>query len=209
MIEHYSKGRLTAAGAVGKHGMNVPHVCDRFWLIAATIWIVFAIAQPHTCFTQQPQRTVDRNGELLTLFLQRYLTDPRLGIDTTTRISSARVRTGVGDAIVVYVSGRKRCGSGGCTLLTLEPHDSTYKVIGRTSSVRLPVRILSSVTNGRYDIGVWVQGGGIQPGYEALLPFDGRMYPNNPTIPPARRLSAKALGRLLIPIEQDAKHLYE
>lgn len=189
--------------------MNAPHIFDRLWLIAATSWIVFAIAQPDTCFGQRPQATVNRDGDSLTLFLRRYLSDPRLGIDTTTRISSAHVGTGVTEVVVVYVSGRMWCGSGGCTLLTLESHDSTYSVIGRTSIVRLPIRILTSVTNGRHDLGVWVHGGGIEPGYEVLLPFDGKTYPSNPTAPPARRLSAKAVGRLLIPIPQKAKHLYE
>jgi hypothetical protein len=76
---------------------------------------------------------------------------------------------------------------------------TSYKVISHTTIVRLPIRALRTRTNGWRDIGVFVQGGGIQPGYEAALPFDGAKYPSNPTVPPARRLSKEVAGEVLIP----------
>ena len=45
---------------------------------------------------------------------------------------------------------------------------------------------------------VGVGGGGIQLGYEAMLPFDGKTYPSNPTVPPARHLSEKVPGEIVI-----------
>lgn len=63
--------------------------------------------------------------------------------------------------------------------------------------VQLPIRVLESTANGWHDLGVWVQGGGIQPGYEAALSFDGRTYPRNPTVAPARRLEHPK-GKILI-----------
>ena len=42
------------------------------------------------------------------------------------------------------------------------------------------------------------QGGGIQPGYEAELRFDGKTYPANPSVPPARPLKGKPEGEMLI-----------
>jgi hypothetical protein len=58
---------------------------------------------------------------------------------------------------------------------------------------------LKTKSHGWHDITVWVQGGGIQPGYEAFLFFDGKRYPNNPTVPPAGAASQKLEGNTVIP----------
>jgi len=60
------------------------------------------------------------------------------------------------------------------------------------------LHVLERKSDGWHDITVWVQGGGIQPGYEADLPFDGKSYATNPTVPPAHRLSPKTAGRMVI-----------
>ncbi|MGE5305390.1 MAG: hypothetical protein ACM3TN_18935 [Alphaproteobacteria bacterium] len=144
-------------------------------------------------------------------FLQKYVSDYRFGTDKTTRFSTAFVKRGDGtiEQVVVYISGQSWCGSGGCTLLIMEPHNSSYNVISRTTIVRLPIRVLQHKTNGRHDIGVWVQGGGIQTGYEAVLQFNGRTYPANPTVPPAKRLTEKAAGEVLIPRTENGQPLFE
>jgi len=46
--------------------------------------------------------------------------------------------------------------------------------------------------------GVGVSGGGI-PGYEAELRFDGKSYPQNPTLLPTRKTNGNLPGRVLIP----------
>jgi hypothetical protein len=48
--------------------------------------------------------------------------------------------------------------------------------------------------NGWNDLIVFVSGGGIQPGYYAVLPFDGKKYPENPTIEPAMPLRERVKG---------------
>ncbi len=53
------------------------------------------------------------------------------------------------------------------------------------SITRPPIRVLPTVTHGWHDLGVMVAGGGIIPGYEARLRFDGHSYPSNPTVPSA------------------------
>ncbi|MFZ3201855.1 MAG: hypothetical protein WA175_11985 [Candidatus Acidiferrales bacterium] len=65
--------------------------------------------------------------------------------------------------------------------------------------MRLPIRVLATKSNGWYDISVRVQGGGIQPGYEAKLSFDGKTYDNNPSVSPAERLTQKLAGKTVIP----------
>ncbi|QEH96807.1 hypothetical protein [Gluconobacter thailandicus] len=80
------------------------------------------------------------------------------------------------------------CGSGGCLLYVLSLTPTNYRVITKIPIVKLPVRVMSSISHGWHDLGVQVSGGGIIPGYEARLRFDGHSYPSNPSVPPATSL---------------------
>ena len=77
------------------------------------------------------------------------------------------------------------CGSGGCTLYVLSLDPAGYRLVSSIMVVQLPVRVMSSMTHGWHDLGVWVAGGGNTVGYEARLRFDGHRYPQNPTMRPA------------------------
>jgi hypothetical protein len=46
---------------------------------------------------------------------------------------------------------------------------------------------------------MWVEGGGIQPGYEAVLRFEGETYPQNPSVPPAEPLVGEVRGKVVVP----------
>ncbi|WP_263418067.1 hypothetical protein [Terriglobus albidus] len=110
--------------------------------------------------------------------------------------------------VLVYVIGSNWCGSGGCTLLILEPLESSFKVLGRLTIVQLPIWLLPSTTNGYPDIGVGVRGGRRTPvEYEAKLSFDGFMYPSNPSLPPAHRIPF-GRGRKIIVSTEDSVALY-
>jgi len=98
---------------------------------------------------------------------------------------------------IVYVTDPGYCGSGGCTLFVLAPRAGTYRIMMRATIVQLPIRLLPSSSHGWRDIGVTVSGGGITHPYEAALRFNGRRYPNNPTVPPANP-RRRAAGELLI-----------
>ena len=100
---------------------------------------------------------------------------------------------------IVYVAGRAFCGSGGCSLLILAAEGASYRVVTRTTVTRAPIRVLARTSHGWRSIGVWVQGGGIQPGYEAELRFDGKRYPSNPSVAPTRRLPAGVPGETVLP----------
>ena len=141
----------------------------------------------------------------LKAFVRTYLSPGRVPPDRTTRItvSSVKAHDGQGEEELVYVTGQRWCGSGGCTMLILEPLGSSFKVLGRVTVVQLPIRLLASSSYGRPDIGVRVQ-----PGYEAVLSFDGTSYPRNPTIPPARR-SETSVGREVITTSSASEPLYE
>jgi hypothetical protein len=90
------------------------------------------------------------------------------------------------DEVVVHVTSRDYCGSGGCVTLVLQRTGQGYRTVMRASVTRPPIRVLETRHQGWKDIGVMVSGGGAGPAYEAALAFDGRRYPSNPTTPPAR-----------------------
>jgi len=116
-----------------------------------------------------------------------------------TRVAIAEI--GRGDDkhdILVYISGRAWCGSGGCDLLILEPNGASFRLLGDVSVAQLPIRRLDTTSNGHPDIGVEVRGGGIIPGYQARLRFDGSRYPDNSSAPPAEPMKGKPKGAVLI-----------
>lgn len=132
-------------------------------------------------------------------FLQDYLKDPGLGERKATDYLSAFVDLNrSGGQVVVYLADQQWCGSGGCTTLILAPEGASYRIVTRIAIVRLPIRLLATTSNGWYDISVRVQGGGIHPGYEAKLSFDGKTYPSNPSVPPAQRLTREPAGTIIM-----------
>ncbi|GAC1665228.1 MAG: hypothetical protein NVS9B4_20880 [Candidatus Acidiferrum sp.] len=110
--------------------------------------------------------------------------------------------------MIIYFTDQQSCGSGGCAALILAPKDSSYKVVTKITIARLPIRVLTTKSNGWHDLGVWVQGGGIQPGYEAKLSFNGKKYPGNPSVPPARHLRGKVAGEVVVPITAKGTTIY-
>jgi hypothetical protein len=109
---------------------------------------------------------------------------------------------------LVYLLGRKWCGSGGCNTLVLTQDRNSWRMVANISITRPPIRVLADQSNGWHGIGVWVQGGGIQNGYEAELRFDGKSYPRNPSVPPAKRLEGQQAGEVVIASTGDGKLLY-
>jgi hypothetical protein len=93
-------------------------------------------------------------------------------------------------------------------MLVLEPKRTSFRVVTETTITRLPIRVLATKLNGWHDISVRVQGGGIQPGYEARLSFDGKTYPSNPSVPPAQRVVGKIAGEVVVPLSAEGTPLY-
>ena len=163
------------------------------------------------CVAQTMREPIPKQGESLKSFLQSYLGKPYapFELEGATRYSSAFVDL-KGDGtkeVVIYVSGRAWCGSGGCIMLILAPEGTSYRVITRTTITRPPIRILNTKSNGWHDIGVVVAGGDIAC-YEAILPFDGKTYPSNPSVPPARRSIEKVQGETVISATAPEQPLY-
>ena len=170
-------------------------------------WITSSAFLIATGFTQAQPVVPPSSVELsLKKFLQNY--DD--GDDKTTRYLSAFVDLdgdGKNEAIV-YLMGGPWCGSGGCPTLILVRNGVGWKILKYITITGPPIRVLSSTSHGWHDIGVWVQGGGIQPGYEAVLSFDRKTYPGNPSVSPARRLGRKIGGEIVIPSIEGGTPLY-
>lgn len=88
------------------------------------------------------------------------------------------VGTGPSAEVLIYENDKDSCGSGGCTLLVLVPNsDLGYLVVGDIRTVWAPIRVLKSKTHGLFDLVGHVAGGGIIPGHNAKLSYDGKSYP--------------------------------
>jgi hypothetical protein len=162
-----------------------------------------------TCLAVSQAQSSDA-GDSLRTFLQNDERKLLSDVDKTTKYLAAFVDLngdGVNEAIV-YVIGRSWCGTGGCNMLILARDGTSWKEVTSTTITRPPIRALKTKSNGWRNITVWVQGGGIEPGYEAELRFDGKNYPYNPSAPPARRLVGKVAGKIVLPSSRGGMPLW-
>src|SRR5579864_4391303 len=154
------------------------------------LYLVFLAAN---CLAQA-SRPSSAATETLKRFLQTFDDDKR-----TRYVAAFSDLDGDGqpEAVVHFVN-QEWCGSGGCNTLILKPSGGSWRVVTNITITRPPIRVLSRSSHGWHNLAVWVQGGGIQPGYEAELRFDGKTYPRNPTVPPARPLVSGVAGEVVI-----------
>jgi hypothetical protein len=143
-------------------------------------------------------------------FLQSYAARSAYPEIKATRYVAAFVHLRDDDTqhVIVYLIGGGWCGSGGCTTLILVPKESSYRVLTHMTIAQRPIRVLDTKSDGWHDLGVSVQGGGIQPGYEARLSFNGKKYPSNPSVPPAQPLTTKTSGKVVVPRSATGEPLY-
>jgi len=164
------------------------------------------------CVGQTAQSGTQDQARVLRKLLQTYLGDPYSDFEREdpTRYSSALVDLNDDgkSEVIVFVSGRARCGSGGCVMLILVPQELSYRVITKTTLTRLPIRLLATKSNGWHEVSVSIGGGGIQPGHRVKLTFDGTRYPTNPTVAPAMSLTQEAKWKTLIPETARGELLY-
>jgi len=174
-------------------------------IILSMLFMTGCLAQAQTQSVSQPQ-SVEAS---LKQFLQSY--DRKHSNDKTTRYLVAFKdlnEDGIPEAIV-YFMGDGWCGSGGCFTFILKQKSDSWRFVTKITITRPPIRVLTKKSHGWHDIAVWVQGGGIQHGYEAELKYDGKTYPSNPTVPPAQQMKEKVAGETVIPSVKGGTPLYE
>jgi hypothetical protein len=119
----------------------------------------------------------------LKAFLRGYLRTyaSPMSDDKTARYSAAFVDLN-GDGkqeVIVYVSGRDWCGTGGCTTFIFSPKGDTYRVVAEISVRHTPIRVLKSTSHGWHSISAFVRGETVivgqslvtEPNYEAESPL--------------------------------------
>ena len=137
--------------------------------------------------------------------LRAALRDPMSSaVDTSTRVAAAPVALGPGPAhaVVVYLTGRGWCGSGGCTTLVLAPAGDSYRAAGRIPVTQPPISVLPSTHHGWADLGVWFRDA--RGAREAVLRYDGRRYRGNPSRAPV----ARTVGRVVLDTAVASARLY-
>ena len=175
--------------------------------IVALVSAVCSALLVATCLAkaqQKPDATPSAAEESLKRFLHAFDDNK-----TTRYVAAFRDLNsdGIQEAIV-YLIGSEWCGSGGCNTLILTRDDGPWRIVANIAITRPPIRVLTNTSHGWRSIAVWVQGGGIQPGYEAELRFDGKSYPRNPSVPPALRLNGTPAGEVVIRSARDAAPLW-
>lgn len=162
------------------------------------------------CHAQSQYRPSAAEESSLKNFLQNYVGVPSNEVDKEARYSDVFVdlQGNGSQEVIVYLTGSSWCGSGGCTMLILTPEDKSYKIVTKTTVTRLPIRILTTKSNGWFDICVVARINGIEPLYKAMLSFDGKTYPGSPSVPPARKLLKKVPGRVMITDSTEDKPLF-
>ena len=103
------------------------------------------------------------------------------------------------EMVIAWLYGRQFCGTGGCNLLVWDSSGGRLRELGDVSISWAPVRLLGERHNGRPVFGSWTQGGGIQPGYERAVRFDGRAYPKSMGKEIDVKMPPDVAGVLLIP----------
>lgn len=85
---------------------------------------------------------------------------------------------------VVFISGDEYCGTGGCEILIFKGGGKEFSLLTELAVSRPPIWVSVNKTKGWRDLVLLNSGGGIKS-YYSILKFDGKSYPDNPTVEPA------------------------
>jgi hypothetical protein len=95
--------------------------------------------------------------------------------------------------VVATVLGSSFCGTGGCELLIFQQRQGRLEPVTAMGLFKEPLIVSDQKTNGWRNLISRVRWDAGRSTY-ALLPFDGRSYPTNPSGPPARPLQGTERG---------------
>jgi hypothetical protein len=171
--------------------------------IAALAALLGSVLAVSLCSAQAKQnaQALSRDEESIRKLLQSRDDDK-----TTQYVAAFHDLNGDGTPeAIVYLIGKSWCGSGGCNLFILQKTGASWKVVTRMTVTNPPIRMLNTRSNGWRSLAVWVHSGG---GYEAELRFNGKTYPRNPSVPPARRAAENLAGEVLISSTTNPKPLW-
>src|SRR5918911_360449 len=99
---------------------------------------------------------------------------------------------------IVHLVGSFICGTGGCNTLIFQPTSKGYHQVAEITLTRTPIIVSPQRTRGWNDLIMYVAGGGITRGYYVTLHFNGRTYPDNPTVLSQMRRGTPITGKAYI-----------
>jgi heat shock protein HslJ len=100
--------------------------------------------------------------------------------------------------LIVHVVGPMACGTGGCPTLVFTSNGTGHTLVSTITVSRPPIRVSPRSSNGWRNLIVEIGGGGGRSGH-AELAYDGKGYPENPTVAPARRITDLSRAEIVIP----------
>jgi hypothetical protein len=163
------------------------------------------VTSPATAKDNRDGRTShQRKVSDLQRYLRAYMRDPNMPKEDVTRYVAANV-PGT-DLIVAYMDGVYVCGTSGCDTLVLQRKGRSFEIVGHVGIGWPPITLLPTKHHNMPDFSVWVEGGGIRPGYQVAVRFDGTNY-SDAVMPTAHKISPKD-GRILIADRRKLRPLY-
>lgn len=162
-----------------------------FYHFVAVLIVAFCLAVAPDCPAQSVHQPTASERESLEEFLQK---------NWSTRYSAAFVdlQDDGNFEVIVRLTGAQWCGTGGCRTLILVSEGASYRVVTNFLIVWLPIRVLATKSHGWHDISIRVAGGGIQPGYESRLSFNGKSYPVSPVLLRNGKIRKKVPGLVVL-----------
>jgi hypothetical protein len=109
--------------------------------------------------------------------------------------------------VVATVVGPFVCGTGGCPLLIFQERKGSLVPLTTMSLFKEPLIVSERRSNGWKNLISRVRLDAARSTY-AVLPFDGRSYPTNPSVPPAQPLQKKEPGTAYLSWDPSGKALH-
>jgi hypothetical protein len=121
-----------------------------FCLIIAVVSMAGSLSSTLGGVAQSLSPPTSSQEQSVTKFLRDYLGNPRFGKDETTRfvIAFVDLKDDGTQEVIVYVTGRNWCGSGGYSMYVLLPRGASYEFVAKTTITRPPIRVLASKSHG-------------------------------------------------------------
>ena len=153
-----------------------------------------------------PAAAQPASDQSLHTYIQRQVGDRASDPDARYALGRADLNGDGREEALVLMQARSWCGTGGCTMFVLTPVRGGWRTVTRMTVTSAPVRVLATRSRGWRDLAVAIGGGGVRGG-EAILRFNGRTYPTNPTSAPTAGHRAKA-GRVVISRDAQGRPLF-
>ena len=169
-----------------RRNRNVLHVLLAFFIVS---FLCPARQSPHPVYTRTVRPEKNRDQRLEEAIVRALGNTNQTDGPIFYNYNRVALNRDPHTEVIAYVFGQAACGTGGCMALIFETQGAEYNLISQIALARTPILVGSHQSHGWKDLILFVAGGGVQPGYYAVLPFDGRQYPDNPTAPPAKRLT--------------------